>query len=281
MMREKRVLVVDDERSIRLTVQRALEPLKVLCDEAVNGEDAQEKIQKQAYDLVLLDLKMPGTNGMEVLKRLRDCGSPLKVVIITAHGSIDNAVEAMKLGAIDFIQKPFSPDQIRRIVSQALRRDKGFLRKLRPVPGEDPQHYGHVIRDEELRRIKAEMGSQEETDYEFCLEQAKAAVEGMEFDSAEAWTQKAVAADPGRPEGFNFLGVFCELRDERLKAQKYYRAALALDPTYRAAQNNLHRSTGLRRSGTLDLGGDKEKPRNRQGLRTLIHKLKSSPEDEQ
>ena len=275
-MKEKRILVVDEEQNIRLTIKRALETHGITSEEAVNGEDALIKIQQRDYDLILLDLKMPGMDGMEVLRRLRERGSSVRVVIITAHGTVDNAVEAMKLGAIDFIQKPFPPDQIRQVVSQALRRGTGFLHRFKPVPGENRKRFRDAIPDEEIRRIKAETGGQDKNDHEFCLEQAKAAVEARDFDSAEAWAQKAIAVEPGRPEGFNFLGVFCELHNDQLQAQKYYRAAIALDPTYRPAQNNLYRSTGRSRAGTFDLGGTEEKSRRRTGFWMLLGKREPS-----
>ena len=72
--------------------------------------------------------------------------------------------------------------------------------------------------------------------------------------TTSAWAQKAIALAPARPEGFNLLGVIHELRHERLQAQKCYRAALALDPTYQPAQNNLHWSIQVSKTGTLDLG---------------------------
>jgi DNA-binding response OmpR family regulator len=254
-MKGKTVLIVDDERSIRLTVQRALEPLEIAADEAVNGEDALARLAGRAYDLILLDLRMPGMDGMEVLRRLRREGSAAKVVIITAHGTIDNAVEAMKLGAVDFIQKPFSPKQIREIVSRAVRRGAGFLRKLQPVTGEVREQFQGVISDEEVGRLE------EEKDHDFCIEQAKAAVEARDVATAEAWAQKAIAVDPTRPEGFNLLGVFCELRGDRLQAQKYYRAAFSLDATYQPARGNLDRITGLHPQMSIDLGGGEEEPK--------------------
>jgi len=236
-------------------VVRALESPGFAAEEAVNGEDALRKMKEQEYSLVLLDLKMPGMDGLEVLRRLRQGKAAVQVLIITAHGTVDNAVEAMKLGAIDYIQKPFSPEQLRRAVAEALRRGPGFLRRFRPLPAGERERFREVIADEEVRRLKAEAGSGERPDYDFCLEQLKAAVEAMDFDSAEAWAQKAIALEPGRPEGFNVLGVLHELRHERLQAQKYYRAALALDPAYKPAQNNLSWSIQWSKTGTLDLGG--------------------------
>jgi len=103
------ILVVDDEKNIRLTLSQSLESLGVEIRTAVNGEEALQKLQEEDFSLILLDLKMPGMGGMEVLRRVRERWSKARVIIITAHGTIESAVEAMKLGAADFIQKTFQP----------------------------------------------------------------------------------------------------------------------------------------------------------------------------
>ncbi|MBE0616331.1 MAG: response regulator, partial [Proteobacteria bacterium] len=108
-MAKRSVLVVDDEKNIRLTLTQSLRALEVETDTAVNGEEALAKLGQAAYDLLLLDLKMPGMDGMEVLRRTRETLPELPVVILTAYGTVASAVEAMKLGAVDFLQKPFSP----------------------------------------------------------------------------------------------------------------------------------------------------------------------------
>lgn len=270
-MRRNRVLVVDDEKNIRLTVAQSLEKLDLDVDSAVNGEEALEKIRRQGYQLVLLDLKLPGMDGMEVLRQVRTFNRRLRILIITAHGTIENAVEAMKLGAVDFVQKPFTPDEIRGLVSRALARSEGFLRTL--------QFEGTVQADKAVEGILAGNKSVEapaasprpetgELDYGGCMEQAKAAVEAYDFDMAAAWAQQAISIDTAQAEAFNFLGVLFELRNDKLTAQKYYRAALALDATYAPARNNLYRSTELRPKGKLDLGGGAEG--ERKGIRAVV-----------
>lgn len=122
-MKKKSILVVDDEKNIRLTVSQSLESLDVPVETAVNGEEALEKLRQQDFAVVLLDLKMSGLDGMDILRRIRADFPNIAVIIITAYGSIDRAVQSLKMGAVDFIQKPFSSGKIREIVKQALEAD--------------------------------------------------------------------------------------------------------------------------------------------------------------
>lgn len=113
MERGKRILIVDDEKNIRLTLSHALEPLGIETKTAANDEEALAMLERGEFDLMLLDLKMPGMGGMEVLQRVREIRPEIRVIIITAFGTIESAVEAMKLGAVEFLQKPFAPKEIR------------------------------------------------------------------------------------------------------------------------------------------------------------------------
>ena len=101
-----------------MTLSQSLEPLEIPVQTAVNGEEALQKLQKGPFGLVFLDLKMPGMDGMEVLRQIKEDWPKTRVIIITAHGTIESAVEAMKLGAVDFIQKPFSPREIRELATR-------------------------------------------------------------------------------------------------------------------------------------------------------------------
>jgi len=116
MSTSKHILIVDDEPNVRLVFRTALESASYTLSTADNGESAVAWLEQMKFDLVLLDLQMPGTSGMEVLRKLRQVGNEVPVVFITAHGSVPDAVEAMKLGAIDFLSKPISPDQLRQVV---------------------------------------------------------------------------------------------------------------------------------------------------------------------
>jgi DNA-binding NtrC family response regulator len=210
-MENRSILIVDDEKNIRLTLSQALQPIGLRVDTAVNGEDALEKINKEEFNLVLLDFKMPGMDGLEVLRRLKEMRPRMQVIIITAFGSIESAVEAMKIGAVDFIQKPFSPDEIRELVSRVLTRER--------------------------------LDPQEAEDYDSHLELAKKSISDRHFDEALKHIHKAIAIDPTRAEAFNLLGALLEIKGDRLNAIKNYRAALSLDPTYEPAGKNLDRST--------------------------------------
>ena len=122
-MGQEPILIVDDEKNIRLTMTQSLEPLDIPVQTAVNGEEALRKLQETSFGLVFLDLKMPGMDGMAVLRQIEDDWPKIRVIIMTAHGTIETAVEAMKFGAVDYIQKPFSPVEIRDLAIQVLRRE--------------------------------------------------------------------------------------------------------------------------------------------------------------
>ena len=119
------VLVVDDEASIRRTLREILEYEDFGVEEAVDGEEALEKIRNGRYDLVLLDIKMPKKDGMEVLAEIGSEGPNVPVVMISGHGTIETAVEATKLGAFDFVEKP--PDLNRLLVTLRNAMDRGQL----------------------------------------------------------------------------------------------------------------------------------------------------------
>ena len=106
-MIEGKILIVDDEKNIRLALTAALETLPVQLEAVASGAEALAKLEKQPYDfkLWLLDLLMPGIDGMEVLRRLAVIRPDIKVIVITAHGSIETAVQAMKLGGGGFLDK--------------------------------------------------------------------------------------------------------------------------------------------------------------------------------
>ncbi len=115
-----KILVLDDEKNIRLTVRRCLETGDYAIDDAINGEEALRKLTGESFNLLLLDLKLPGIDGMEILKTTRKLYPDMKVIVISAHGSIQTAVEAMKEGAADFLEKPFAPSDLRQIVQKVI-----------------------------------------------------------------------------------------------------------------------------------------------------------------
>jgi two-component system, OmpR family, phosphate regulon sensor histidine kinase PhoR len=120
MNRTYSLLVVDDEKVIREGINRLLAKEPVAITLAEDGLQAWEILDQQEFDLLLLDLKMPRLDGMELLTRLKERYPEQIVIIITGHGTVEAAVEAMKIGAYDFITKPFMPDQLRLVVRRAL-----------------------------------------------------------------------------------------------------------------------------------------------------------------
>jgi signal transduction histidine kinase len=113
------ILVVDDEQDIRDGCERVLTRTGYRVFKAANGEEALQILEEQSVAIVLLDLKMPGIDGMEVLNQIKSGDAALLVIIITGYATIEAAIEAMKGGAYDFITKPFEPDQLRLVVNRA------------------------------------------------------------------------------------------------------------------------------------------------------------------
>ncbi len=119
-MRE-RILIVDDDSSIRDGCDQVLSRRGYDVSQASSGEEALALFDHYGFDLVMLDLKMPDVNGLDLLKIIREKDSLVPVVMITAYGTIENAVEAMRLGANDFLSKPFEPDELLMVVQRTLK----------------------------------------------------------------------------------------------------------------------------------------------------------------
>lgn len=222
-MSNEKVLIIDDEKNIRLTLSQAISSLPVEVDTAEDGEQALQMVKEGEFGVILLDLRLPGIDGMEVLRRLRDSRPEVPIVIITAHGNVESAVEAMKLGAIDFLQKPFVPDEVRALVRRVLGR----------------------------RTLE----QREAADYASRFNLAKRCLTERRFDAALEHVKQAIGIDPERPEAFNLLGVIHELCGERKQAVDNYRVACHVDGSYQPAADNLHRATSMHpRQGAIIAG---------------------------
>ena len=113
-----RILVVDDEPMLRRLMSDRMQYWGCAIEEASTGEEALEKLGKSSFDLVLLDLKMPGIGGLGTLTRMREIGDDTDVVVLTAHGSIEAAVEAVQAGAADFLLKPADFELLKNTVQR-------------------------------------------------------------------------------------------------------------------------------------------------------------------
>jgi DNA-binding NtrC family response regulator len=114
------ILVIDDEESMRAGCMQTLAENGYRVQAVENGHMGLEKASRESFDVILLDLRMPGISGMEVLKKLKENDPDCFVIVITAYGTIDSAVEAMKQGAYDFLTKPFTPEALNSIVKRAV-----------------------------------------------------------------------------------------------------------------------------------------------------------------
>jgi len=116
----KRILVVDDEKAIRWSLGEALRNIEYEVEEAENGKKALKLFQDEPFDLVILDLKLPDIDGLQVLKKLKEVEPELPVIMMTAYGEVETAVEAIKSGAYDFMQKPFQLEKMKIEIKNAL-----------------------------------------------------------------------------------------------------------------------------------------------------------------
>jgi DNA-binding NtrC family response regulator len=120
-MTDRRILIVDDELSVRGSLAEWFKEDGFLVETAEDGQAALRAMERGPYDIVLLDLKMPGMDGISVQKRIRVIDPEATIIILTAYASVQTAVEALKLGAFDYVTKPVDPDDLSNLVRNALR----------------------------------------------------------------------------------------------------------------------------------------------------------------
>ncbi len=130
MYSQTNILVIDDEETIRDSCQQAMSREGNKVEVAEDGIKGLAMLEKESFDLVIVDLKMPGLNGMDVLKRIKEEEPEIVVVVITGYATVETAVEAMKAGAYDYIPKPFTPESLRLIVNRALEKRRLSLENI-------------------------------------------------------------------------------------------------------------------------------------------------------
>ncbi|GAB1468962.1 hypothetical protein MASR2M64_17310 [Candidatus Cloacimonadota bacterium] len=217
-MKHAKLLIVDDEKNILAALEKAFDGYEYLIDLADNGKKACELISQTVYDCILLDMRLPDISGMEILERCK----PQNVIIITAHGTIENAVGAMKLGCVDYLRKPFDLDNVRQIVEQVLsRRDVAFTNQL---------------------------------EYEATIERAKLQIQNRKFSSAIETIHQALQMSPDNAGAYTILGVLYEVMNDLPKAVAAYHTAIKLDPANEPARDNLSRLRNLETNTSMKLG---------------------------
>ena len=132
-IREVHILVVDDESSIRELLQEYLSLEGYKVDSAKDGNDAFEYLRKNYYDIVLTDLEMPGMNGIELLKKANTQGLNHKFIILTGFGTVETAIMALKLGAVDYILKPFKLEELGLIIKKKTTVSEALPSKPTPI----------------------------------------------------------------------------------------------------------------------------------------------------
>jgi two-component system response regulator AtoC len=188
-----RVLIVDDERNIRESLKKYLGLEGIDCQGAETGEEAQRCLEGEAFDAVILDLKLPGISGQEVLTWIRDRGILAPVLMISAHGQIADAVEALKAGAQDYLVKPFDPAELfiklRQLVDNK-RRENRLETEGRAVP----EPGGLIGESGPMRRIAGQIGRIAASDVTVLITGESGT--GKEVAAREIHRQSPQAAEP-------------------------------------------------------------------------------------
>lgn len=115
-----RILVIDDEEIVRISCKKCLNPEGYDVNVAENGLEGLRLAEANHYDLILTDLKMPDMDGMEFLSKVKEMQPEAKVIMITGYSTVEHAVKAIRLGAYNYIEKPFTPDTLITAVKEAL-----------------------------------------------------------------------------------------------------------------------------------------------------------------
>ena len=217
----KQILVVDDEPNVRLTYRAALETEGYSVREADSATKALQQFDAHRFDLAILDMRMPEMDGLDLLAEMRHRGYHTPAVIITAYGDVPHAVRAMKLGAIDFLKKPLTPGELRRVVHEVVGRH------AEPASTELQAEPDSNLSTEEAHAV--------------YLTEAKRLINLQEFGKARSLLAKAMALEPLSPEAFHLAGVLFEMQEDFAQAKKFYEQAIKLDQHSEALQANLRR----------------------------------------
>src|SRR5213596_1968276 len=150
-----KLLLIDDEADVQYSFQRILESPEIELTTASSGEEGLKVIPKLKPDLVMMDVRMGGMTGLETLRRIRQMDSKLLVILMTAYGTTQTAIEAMKLGAYDYMLKPFDVPKLKEIVANALKaaRDMKQVVSYQPLLEKEDYELGIVGRSEAMQQV--------------------------------------------------------------------------------------------------------------------------------
>jgi DNA-binding NtrC family response regulator len=134
MTDKNRILIVDDDDVVRRSYLRSLESSSCQVAAARDGEEALETMERDRFDVVLLDMRMPGQDGLAVLRTIKQKWPESEVVIITGYPTVDSAKEAVRLGAYDYVAKPVGPQDVVNVADGAITRKQWAMRRLPEGP---------------------------------------------------------------------------------------------------------------------------------------------------
>jgi DNA-binding response OmpR family regulator len=226
----KEILIVDDEPNVRLAYRMTLEAEGMCVHQADGAAKALDKLATFPIDLAILDLRMPEMDGLELLAEMRKRGHLTPAVMITAYGEVPHAVRAMKLGAIDFLEKPLTPEALRTLIGEVFARHLPSQAGPRPLADDFGSHFS----------------------------EAKRLINLQQFGTAWTHLSRALELSAGSPSALNLAGVLFEMQGDYERAGKLYKKALQSLPDYRPARQNIRRLVEYYESGSTkepcDLG---------------------------
>jgi DNA-binding NtrC family response regulator len=137
MSDKRKILIVDDDEVVRLSYLRSLQGTSCSVEAAGSGEEALQTLEQSPVDVVLLDMRMPGQDGLSVLRTIKQKWPESEVVIITGYPTVDSAKEAVRLGAYDYLAKPIGPQDVINVTDSAITRKTWALQRIPDTDAED------------------------------------------------------------------------------------------------------------------------------------------------
>lgn len=183
----KKIIVVDDTKNIRTLLTTCLELNGYEVITASSGNEALELFKSERFDLAFLDIKLPEISGTEVLRRLRALGIDIPVIIMTAYATVKNAVECTKLGAVAYLQKPFTADKVKQVINEIWNCEN--------------------IQDDEIQSN---------------ITQCKELINNGDLDQAFNILKKTLSLNPSSKETYYLIGKIYEIKGNDTEARRFY-----------------------------------------------------------